>query len=168
MTEKKQTKTNPPIDPKGMRKATAWWNRSTGEYRLSNGRVVRMTWLATDGPLGPRGRQSTRVNIVAWEVNTNDPAPMQTLENVFRFRAAKPSEEILTRRVPTDAAGGQHHGPSITHRRANRRTGSIDARWRGPRLARLHRGPLRNGARRTSSSRRSGVTTPMNGLGAGE
>jgi hypothetical protein len=44
-----------------------------GEYRLDNGRTVRVIWLDI---------QLNRRNVIVWEVDSDDPATVQISENV--------------------------------------------------------------------------------------
>ncbi len=72
-----------------MRRATRRFGFSfsdpIGEYKLSNGRTVRIIWLTIE---------KYRCNIVAWEVG-DSPVPMKTVENVGRLQASALSEQLL-------------------------------------------------------------------------
>jgi hypothetical protein len=76
-------------DPQNMRPSTTRTGFShddpIGEYKLRNGRTVRVIWLSID---------QTRCNVVAWEIGPN-PAPMKIVDNVNRLQASARSEQLL-------------------------------------------------------------------------
>jgi hypothetical protein len=73
-------------EPKGMRPADrrpafSGWN-VIGEYDLSNGRTVRVIWLATT---------QTDCHIIVWD----DDTLVRVVENINRLQAPRLTEEIL-------------------------------------------------------------------------
>jgi hypothetical protein len=78
-------------DPTMMRPATRRVGLNSddpiGEYSLSNGRTVQTLWVHVKG---------NRYNILVWEVDSDNPAPMRVLEGVAGgITCSKETERLL-------------------------------------------------------------------------